>query len=244
VLIDTHCHIDQFSDPANLAKKCESDKVITVAVTNFPTHYELALPHVGGMRYIKLALGFHPLLVRRHQHALGRFFDLLPKAQFVGEIGLDFSRDGLPSRSEQTAVFNSIISALSESTKFVTIHSREAAESVLDVLEQHNFHNAVLHWFTGTQTSLKRAIKWGCLFSVNPAMIRSQKGKLIISSLPKDRVLTETDGPYVKIGNQPAEPSDVKYVISFLSEAWKISEEEVISQIYANFTRVIGQPNS
>lgn len=241
MLIDTHCHIDRFSDPARLARKCESDGIMTVAVTNLPSHYELALPHLDSMRYIKLAVGFHPLVVSQHKHELNRFLELVSQVQFVGEIGLDFSREGIATKSEQTVAFNRIIEVLADSKKFVTMHSRGAADEVLDVMKNHHFHHAVFHWFSGTLASLDRAIQWGCWFSVNPSMTRSQKGKSIISKLPKDRVLTETDGPYVKIGNRLAEPADVRGVVSFLADAWEVSEEDVELQVSENFYRAANQ---
>lgn len=241
VLIDTHCHIDRFPDPLRLALKCETDRITTVAVTTVPSHYELALPHVEGMRHIKLSLGFHPLAVGQNQHEVRLFLSLLPKAQFVGEIGLDFSREGLTTKAAQTEVFASIIEAMAGSTKFVTMHSRGAADKVLDVMEQFDFHHAVFHWFSGTLATLDRAINWGCWFSVNPSMIQSQKGQRIVSRIPKERVLTETDGPYVRISGRPAEPSDVCAVIAYFADAWGMTEEFAELQIHHNFQHACGK---
>lgn len=240
VLIDTHCHIDRFPDASGLARKCESTGITTVAVTNIPSHYELGLPHLAGMQHVKLALGFHPLAVGENRHELPLFLRLLRSADFIGEIGIDLSKEGLPTKAVQTEVFNSIIDALVGSTKFVTMHSREAADEVLDVMERFDFHHGVFHWFSGSLGSLERAIEWGCWFSVNPSMIGSEKGKLIVARIPKERVLTETDGPYVKVGRRPAEPPDVKGVVSHLAELWKVSVSEAESQIVRNFRQACG----
>jgi TatD DNase family protein len=108
------------------------------------------------------------------------------------------------------------------------------------MLEKHEFRNAVLHWFTGTIASLERAIELGCWFSVNPAMIRSKNGKLIVARLSRDRVLTETDGPHVRIGSRPAEPTDVQEVLACLGTAWGVSHSEAEDAVAANFARLIG----
>ncbi len=71
-------------------------------------------------------------------------------------------------------------------------------------------------------------------------MVDSQKGSEIISRLPKDRVLTETDGPYVKIGKRPAEPSDVQIVLTALAKLWGVTVEEAETQVQDNFVRACG----
>lgn len=237
MLIDAHCHIDRFPDPSRLARRCETDGITTVAVTNAPSHYELAVPHLAGMQFVKPALGLHPLAVRDNQYELGLFLRLLPQARFVGEIGLDLSTEGVPTKNAQIQVFTSIVEAMAGSTRFVTLHSRGAADEMLDILERFEFHHAVFHWFTGTLRTLERAIEWGCWFSVNPSMVKSHKGMTILSKLPRDRVLTETDGPYVKVGRRPAEPSDVRSVLDYLADFWRMSHTDTEATIVENFQR-------
>jgi TatD DNase family protein len=77
-------------------------------------------------------------------------------------------------------------------------------------------------------------------FSVNPAMIRSAKGRQIIEKIPPDRVLTETDGPYVQTNGRPAKPSDVNLVLDHFASIWKISFEEVEKKVWVNFQAVLG----
>lgn len=242
MLIDTHCHIDRFRDASSLARRCEAAKIFTVAVTNIPSHFEQAASHLRGMKYVKAALGFHPLAVADNQSELGLFLKLLPKADFIGEIGLDLSKEGVATKPSQFRVFDAIVAALAGQKKFVTMHSRGAADEVLEVLERHDFHHAVFHWFSGSINCLERAIQWGCWFSANPSMIESQRGIEILSRIPQDRVLTESDGPYVKIGRRAAEPSDVGIVVSRLAELWDVSPTAVKTQISANFEAASASP--
>ena len=237
MLIDTHCHVDRFPDPSGLASKCEAAGIKTVAVTNIPSHYESARPHLDGMKDVVPALGFHPLAVGENQRELPLFLRLVGEAQFIGEIGLDLSREGEATKTDQIRVFSAIIEAIAKGTGFVTMHSRRAADEVLETLKRFDFHRAVFHWFSGSRKCLEEAIEWGCLFSVNTSMIDTKSGREVISWLPKERVLTETDGPYVKLGRHPAEPADVRMVVESLASLWSISVKDAEAQIHHNFEK-------
>jgi TatD DNase family protein len=239
VLLDAHCHIDQFSNPTSIAARCERERLITVAVTNLPSYYRQGIPHVKGFQYVKLALGFHPLVVGQHHRELNDFLQMLPDAEFVGEIGLDFSKEGVSTKAEQLVVFRTIAKALAGNRKFVTLHSRGAVDTVLDVLEEFGVQNVVFHWYTGALNVLDRAIERGFHFSVNPSMVSSNKGRGIIARIPRDRILTESDGPYAKIENRPTQPSDVRNVVEFLSKEWRINVEETLKQVFENYSGLL-----
>jgi TatD DNase family protein len=72
----------------------------------------------------------------------------------------------------------------------------------------------VLHWFTGSKSDARRAAALGCYFSINAEMTRTDRGRDLIRSLPRDRILTETDGPFTQVEGRPSEPSDVLDVIA------------------------------
>jgi TatD DNase family protein len=78
----------------------------------------------------------------------------------------------------------------------------------------------------------------GHYFSINTAMVTTQKGRSLLSLVPRDRILTETDGPYVKIGGRPAKPCDVKNVLSGIAEVWGASAVDVEAQVTENFTQL------
>lgn len=238
MLIDTHCHIDRYPDPMSLAIECETNQITTIAVTNVPSHYEMAVPHIGSMRYVKLSLGFHPLAAAENLGELPIFLSSLKKTQFVGEIGLDYSREGTATRKQQLHAFRSIAEALGATAKFVTLHSRGSAEDVIEILEEFRVKKVVFHWFSGTHSALGRIIEAGHYLSVNTAMLTSKAGQDVLEGVRRDRILTETDGPYVKIGRRVAKPSDVKQVLRGISGVWGASENEVEMQVANNFTEL------
>lgn len=238
MLIDTHCHIDRFPDPLGLAEECERQRIATVAVTQLPSHYQMAMRHIGVMQYVRPSLGFHPLAVAGNEGELPLFLSLLPDVHFIGEIGLDFSRKGAASRSEQLRIFRAIAAELSGRRKFVTLHSRGAEEEVASILHESDVRECVFHWFSGVPKALKTIIERGHYFSINTAMVTTQKGRSLLSLVPRDRILTETDGPYIKIGRRPANPCDVGVVLSGIAEVWGASAQEVDAQVTDNFVQL------
>jgi TatD DNase family protein len=227
-----------------MAAMCEKQGITTVAVTQLPSHYQLALPHVHRMRHVKLALGLHPLAIASGMRELPLFLKLLPEVQFIGEIGLDFSSEGRKTKADQLTVFESIIDALNGRQRFVSIHSRGAVDTLLDVLERRDCRDVVLHWFTGSLGSLDRAVEHGCWFSVNPAMTSSSSGRAVIAKMPRERVLTETDAPYVQVGGRAAIPSDVKAVLTFLATVWGMSVAETEAEVFSNYECASGTGNA
>ena len=90
---------------------------------------------------------------------------------------------------------------------------------------------------------LDRLIEQGHLCSVNPAMLRSAHGRAIIERLPRDRVLTETDGPHVSVGGRAALPTDVAQVQGFLARLWDCSIVEAERQLAQNLRAAIPTPS-
>lgn len=238
MLIDTHCHVDRFADPLALAQECERQRVATVAVTQLPSHFELAMRHIGEMQFVRPGLGFHPLAVAGNEGELPLFLSLLPNVQFVGEVGLDSSREGAATRTEQLRVFRAIAEALAGKRKFITLHSRGAEEDVAGILQECAVTECVFHWFSGKTGALSAIIDRGHFFSINPAMVTTQKGRTLLSLVPHDRILTETDGPYVKVGGRAAKPCDVARVLSGIADVWGESAEDVEAQVSSNYRQL------
>jgi TatD DNase family protein len=238
-MIDLHCHIDLYNNPLEIAARAERSGVITVAVTNLPSHFETDYPHFSRYKRIKLALGLHPLMATQHKREFTKFTRMLPKTSYIGEVGLDFSRAGINTKQEQIESFRFVLASVKDSYDLISIHSRQAESIVLELLEEFNISSAIFHWYMGSFGILERAIKLGHYFSINTAMIVSQKGKKLIERIPKHRILSESDGPFVKVGSKPAEPTDVIYVISFLSELWEKNREEVKQILINNYNNYL-----
>jgi TatD DNase family protein len=238
-VIDAHCHLDAYPDPYATALAADRARVLTIAVTELPSGFEAAYPHVRPLRAIRLAVGLHPLRADRHAPERDLFAACLSRTSYVGEVGLDFSPEGWETRRLQEDSFRFVLELLRVQPKFVSIHSRRAETSVLDALEEHGVCPAVFHWFSGSLAHLDRLLDQGHACSINPAMVRSARGRAIIARLPQERVLTETDGPYVTVRGRSALPTDVAEVEAYLARVWGYTLAEVRQRLRQNLRALI-----
>jgi TatD DNase family protein len=107
------------------------------------------------------------------------------------------------------------------------------------MLDEFSIKGAVFHWYSGSLSLIKKIIDSGHYFSINPAMIQSSNGCKIIEKIPPDRLLTETDGPFVEIKGEVITSKDIMLVLNYLSSLWNCSYEDVEVQIKSNFRQVL-----
>ncbi|WOH54492.1 TatD family hydrolase [Bradyrhizobium sp. sBnM-33] len=118
------------------------------------------------------------------------------------------------SLEPQKRVFRTILERCADAGgKILTVHSVRAAPTVLDMIEEHlprHRGTVVLHWFTGGKRDMQRAAALGCYFSVNAEMTRSDRGRIHVTEMPLDRILTETTVPSLKwkAGRRSRQTSD------------------------------------
>src|ERR1017187_6303922 len=201
--VDFHCHLDLYPDPASAIADAERAGIYTLTVTTTPKAWPRNRELTHQTRYVRAALGLHPQLVQERADEISLWEEFLPQTRYVGEVGIDAGPRYYRSLATQKEVFERILRRCAkDSGKILTVHSVRAAKTVLDLIEQHlpaDRGHTVLHWFTGSKAEARRAVDLGCYFSVNFRMTQSDRGRDLISSLPLERVLTETDGPFTEI---------------------------------------------
>ncbi len=240
-MLDAHCHLDRYKDPQAIARKASQLGVFIIAVTNLPSHFAAGLPHVKSMPRVRLALGLHPLAANDHERERELFSELLQKTSFVGEVGLDFSREGRGTEGAQLESFSLVARSLASTPKFATLHSRGAENETLAVLKQHSVSPVVFHWYSGSLATLDDALAAGHYFSINPAMTTTANGRRIIMRIPKDRLLTETDGPYTRYRGRESTPDSVQHVETHLASLWSESPEWVRRLVWSNFKSLLSE---
>ena len=243
-MIDVHCHIDQFKKPFEIAQRAEREGIIAIGVTSLPEHFELGYQHLENFKRVRLALGFHPMLVGKNTFDENLFRSLATKTSYIGEVGLDFSEKDTSVRQSQIEVLNKILKIVNDRPRFISLHSRKAEKSLFDILINHKIKKAVFHWYSGPINLIDNIASAGHFFSINPAMIKSKNGQKIIERIPVDRILTESDGPYVMARRKPAEPKDVRLVIEHLKSIWNKSFDEIDQIIQRNFRTIISDLES
>jgi TatD DNase family protein len=241
MLIDTHCHIDQFPSPEDVVRECEKSALRVVAVTNLPSHFAVAADRLRGNKFVSAALGMHPLFAAQGVRELAAFKRMAPHSHFIGEVGLDFSREGIASKTIQERVFEEILGAVRDRPRFISLHSRGAEAAVLEGLRRHCIKAAVFHWFSGSARILQDVFSEGHFVSINPAMLSSTSGQQVIAKSPRERILVESDGPFTEFQGQVCRPTSVALVYENLASLWHVSQETVVSQIKLNFDSIIAK---
>lgn len=235
-MIDLHCHLDLYQDPRQVVHGCVARRMYVLSVTTTPSAWDGTVALATGAGRIRTALGLHPQLAHERRSELPLFDRLLPQTRYVGEIGLDGAPDFRSHWKAQLAVFDHVLESCARvGGRILSIHSRRASGAVLDRLEaQPSAGVPVLHWFTGSQRDLDRAISLGCWFSVGPAMLRGNKGCALAASMPKDRIVTESDGPFAQLDGAPVMPWHVDAALASLVNLWSVTLEEASQIIHSN----------
>ncbi len=244
MIIDMHCHLDLYPDPADIIKKCSEYEAYVLSVTTTPKAWEGTNKLAQGYERIKTALGLHPHLAHQRSNEIELFDALLPKTKYIGEIGLDAGKNFKETWDIQLKVFRHILNSVNNAGgRIMSIHSTASASAVIDELSGID-GIPVFHWFNGSLTQLKRAISRDYWFSVGPAMLKSKSGKNLVSMMPKDRVLTESDGPFAKYNNASLYPWNYEITIRELASVWQMPHHEVDEQVKRNFKELIACNNA
>ncbi len=240
-MIDLHCHLDLYPDPKAIIERCRACNQFVLSVMTTPSSYRGTFALAPDDELIPTALGLHPQLAAERHRELKLFDELLPAVRWIGEIGLDGAPEHRQSWAVQLRVFQHILKSCSRAGgRLLSIHSRHAATEVLEELrKQANAGVAVMHWFSGTKTELNQAIEIDCWFSIGLPMLRSNKGRIIVSSLPRDRVLTETDGPFTQNEGRPSYPWDSRQTSLKLAELWNESEDTTNARLRENLSKLL-----
>lgn len=240
-MIDFHCHLDLFPDPHRVARECHERGIYVLSVTTTPSAWSgtNALSIEGGR--ILTAVGLHPQLAHERHHELDLFDKLIEETPYVGEVGLDGAPEFREHWDIQRHVFEQVLKSCARvGGRVLTIHSRRASKEVLDLYERYpRAGTPILHWYSGDKRDLDRAIELGCWFSVGPAMLKSQRGRMHAVRMPRDRVLTESDGPFAQIDGSPVFPWQVDEAVRALAELWGLSPSDAGEALHENLRRLM-----
>lgn len=239
--IDFHCHLDLYPDPHAVALEIAARGTYVLSVTTTPSAFEgtAALAPTNGR--IRTALGLHPELAVERASELRLFEKLLPSTVYVGEVGLDGSRNHRKTLDDQARILMEILIMCARAGgKIISLHSREARPRLLELLSLEPLAGIpVLHWFAGSATEIAEAVELGCWFSVGPAMLRSERGRTAVSHIPHNRIVPETDGPFGENSGHPLMPWEANRIEVILENMWGKSKLEVHEILTDNFRRLI-----
>ena len=235
-MIDAHIHIDFYDNPAEVIKELIVQDISAVFMTHLPELYEKQKNAIQNIPQVFLAVGFHPILVNEYEFKKDLFLKALENTRFVGEVGLDFFvARTKKSQMKQKAIFEQICKSVDN--HILSVHSRQAEHETLDILKQYKVKNAIFHWYTGTKELIPDIVEAGYYFSLNPVMLRTNKGRGILKEIPLNRILIETDGPFTKYNGNIVEPIFLKEIYVAFEEFYKTKDIE--SLVFENMCSLI-----
>jgi TatD DNase family protein len=247
-VIDTHAHLTSLDDPDEAVRRAADagvDRILTVGTDLEDCRRSLALAerHQG----VFAILGIHPHEAGAATASdLGRLRDLLehPKAVAVGETGLDWYRDYAP-RDDQRRLFASELELASELGKPAVIHTRAADDDTLAALAAFT-GNVVLHCFSSPRllpTAFER--NWWVSFAGNATFPKAVDLRLAATEVAADRILAETDSPYLApqpVRGRPNEPANVVHTLQALARARGEEPAALEREIDRNATQCFALP--
>jgi TatD DNase family protein len=251
MLTDSHAHID---DPrfdadrsAVLARAQDNgvSRILTIGNGRGPDDMGCGIPIAESVDWIYTTVGIHP-----HDAAkvTGRHYLLLeelaghPKVLAIGETGLDYFYDNSPRAVQQT-VFRNQLDVARRLNLPVVVHTRDADQDTERILREGGNDRGVLHCFTSTPAMAEFALEIGFLISFSGIVTfaKSQDLAEIARLVPADRILVETDCPYlapVPHRGKRNEPAFAVDTARFLASLRNVSFDDFASQTSSNFERL------
>jgi TatD DNase family protein len=254
-MIDSHCHLDsaEFNEDRDAvierAIAAGVEHMLAIGTGEGPPDLEAGLRLAGKHPAFFATVGIHPHdAAKAGPEDFKRLADLLghPKVLAIGEIGLDYHYDFSPREAQQPAFIQQMELA-ARAKKPIVIHTREAWDDTLALIEQHwapHGIGGIMHCFSGGPGEARRALDLGFYLSFGgivtfPKALAVQEAA---KSAPRDRILIETDAPYLapvpKRGKRN-EPALIVHTARKLAELRGESYEELCNITAENFRRLL-----
>ena len=268
MLIDSHCHLDDYDDlPVVLerARAAGVGRMLAIGIGDGPATMHRALELAQAHPQIWASAGIHPQ--EAHQATpewLEKLATLVddPRCIAVGEIGLDYYHADNPDIATQQTAFIAQMNIAVAARKPITIHCRtselatpvakakyEPADAWADLLALIAEHwtpsglPGIMHCFSGSEEQARRSLEAGFYlsFAGNVTYPKSTVIQAVAKWAPADRILVETDAPFlapVPLRGQRNEPAHVALTAKFVAELRGVSVEDLAAQTTANFERL------
>lgn len=255
MIVDSHCHLD-FSAYENcrddiVSRAKEAGVGMMVTINTRVRRFETTLAIAEKYQNVYCSIGTHPHyadeeldvkveeLVQKSNHS---------KVVAIGEAGLDFYRDNSPREAQEWGLRNQITAARETGLPLI-IHSREADSKMLEILEDEmgkGVFSAVFHCFSSGRDLALRGIELGLYVSFSGMLTFQSNDSLrkIAEEMPSDRILVETDAPYLAPKphrGKRNEPSFVVFTAQMLADTRGVSNSVIAQQTTDNFHRLFSK---
>ncbi len=255
-LVDSHCHLDfpQFDEDREAvldrAHQAGIRAILAVGIGQGPAELDAGLRMAALRPWIYASSGIHPHEARLADDAAFRHLEEVAvdsRVAAIGEIGLDYHYDHSPQETQKD-VFVRQMELAGRVKKPIIIHCREAWPDCLDLLRQHWRPHAlpgIFHCFSGGDQECRAGLDMGFYisFAGNLTFPKTQNLRNVARTVPRDRLLIETDAPYlapVPYRGRRNEPAFVAEVARRLAELHDVTPDLVAEETAGNFFRLMG----
>ncbi|MBP5242739.1 MAG: TatD family hydrolase [Clostridia bacterium] len=251
--IDAHCHLNDtaFTQVEATMSEVKAAGVGIVICSGYDMESSYRAKELAEKyEEIYFCAGFQPQEVGKYQEGdIERLRDLVrhEKCIAVGEIGLDYHYPDNPAKEFQREIFEKQIELAHEEGLPIVIHSRDCAEDMQTVLQENIAklgHGGLLHCYSHSAEQSVAFEKLGMYFSFGGTATFENSRKVVksVARVSLDRILTETDSPYLtpvpKRGTFPNTPANIPYIAAKLAQLRGITEEELTTAVYQNAKRL------
>jgi TatD DNase family protein len=251
--IDSHAHIDLIKDSAfNVISSCKNNNIDYILNVGF--NYKSSLYSINlSLEYPSIfsSIGVHPHYVDIKE--LNEIKILLQnnikneKNIAIGEIGLDYVRS-LKSKEEQKIYFEEQLQLAEDFNKPVIIHNRNSDDDIIEIIDNFKNIRGVFHCFSSDIEFAKKILDKGFFvsFTGNITYIKNDKLREVIKYIPINRLLLETDSPYLSpqnIRGKENNPCNVKYIYNYVTELLNVDLALLSNSISNNFFNLFERSN-
>ncbi len=243
-MIDVHCHLtypglDEIRE--KVVENCRK-KMDAIITCGFPRDCNKALGLVHKYKkFVYLTLGLHPHdIVEMSDKDMEEYIETVKTNEKnivgIGEIGLD--NHWFPDNKHKDRLKKFFIRCLDLSIELdlpVVLHTRKAEQECFDIVVDKGIEKAVFHSYTGNLTLAQKIVERGYYISVSTMISKSKNTKKIGSKFPLEKLLTETDAPFLSpYDNQKNTPLNVEHTLSVMSHLRNMSVKDIDKQIMKN----------
>jgi TatD DNase family protein len=254
--IDVHCHLNDpaFSDVAPVVEAMKAAGLVLAVCAGYDMESSYRAREIAEKYdFVYFSAGFQPQEVGKYRSGdIERLRSLArhEKCLAVGEIGLDYHYPDNPPKEVQKEIFVAQLKMASEEGLPVVIHSRDCAEDMLSTLRENREklgHGYLLHCYSHSAEQGALFEKEGGYFSFGGTATfqKAKKVEKSVVSLPLEKILTETDSPYLtpepKRGEFPNTPANIPYIAARIAALKGVSEEELTEQVITNAKRLFAK---
>ena len=258
MIIDSHCHLtyepmsNTLNETINRANKDGIKYILTISTVD--KSFEQILKIVKAYDSVYGTYGIHPHEAKTHQHS--KSDDIINEVNQnkeiigIGERGLDFYYNH-SEKKDQIYSFEEHISAAQEKNLPLIVHTRSAEKETLQILEKHSKKKEtkiLIHCFTGSREFAFKLLDLGAYISASGVVTfkKSQDLANTFRDIPNEKILVETDAPYlapVPLRGKPNEPSYIIHTVKFLSKIKNLPFDEFSKVTTNNFFNLFGKLN-